>query len=94
MCRSIQPLFNFDPPASDAEIQAAAVQFVRKVSGFSRPARANQAACDRAAAEIAQTVRALLDALVTSAPAKNRVVVAAQARARRVRRTALSGDDK
>ncbi len=87
MCRSIKPLFNFDPPASDAEIQAAALQFVRKVSGYSRPAQANQAACDLAVAEITKTVRTLLDTLVTNAPAKDRAIVAAQARARQARRS-------
>jgi len=86
MCRSIKPLFNFDPPASDAEIQAAALQFVRKVSGYSRPAQANQAACNLAVDEITETVRTLLATLVTNAPARDRAVVAAQARARQVRR--------
>ena len=72
MCRNIRPLFNFDPPATADEIDAAALQFVRKISGFTKPSQANQMAFDAAVAEIAQTAQALLDELTTHAPAKNR----------------------
>lgn len=86
MCRNIRPLFNFSPPASDEEVRAASLQFVRKVSGATRPSRANQDAFDRAVEEIAQTTRTLLDALVTQAPARDREVEAARARVRAERR--------
>jgi len=82
MCRNIRPLHNFEPPASDDEVTAAALQFVRKVSGTTRPSIANQAAFDAAVSEIAHTTRHLLDALVTTAPPKDREVEAAKARAR------------
>ncbi|MEZ4718043.1 MAG: DUF2277 domain-containing protein [Caldilineaceae bacterium] len=67
MCRNIRPLFNFDPPATDAEIRDAALQYVRKISGYSKPSQANQAAFDRAVDEIAAATRSLLDGLVTNA---------------------------
>jgi hypothetical protein len=86
MCRNIKPLFNFDPPATDQEIHAASVQFVRKVSGFTKPSQLNQAAFDRAVTAIDQVVRQLLDSLVTSAEPRDRTVEAAKARAQSLRR--------
>jgi hypothetical protein len=88
MCRNIRTLHNFAPPASDAEIRAAALQYVRKVSGSSKPSAANQAAFDAAVDEIAHTTAHLLAALVTSAPPKDREVEAARARARAATRYA------
>ena len=82
MCRNIRPLHNFEPPATDDEVTAAALQFVRKVAGTTRPSAANQAAFDRAVAEIAHVTRHLLDDLVTTAPPKDRDVEAAKRRAR------------
>ena len=82
MCRNIRPLNNFEPPATNDEVAAAALQFVRKVSGTTKPSQANQAAFDHAVAEIAHTTRHLLADLVTTAPPKNREVEAAKARAR------------
>jgi len=82
MCRSIKPLFNFDPPASDEEIRAAALQFVRKLSGFTVPSRTNAWAFDRATTRVAAAARDLVDSLVTSSAPKNRDVEAARARAR------------
>ncbi len=82
MCRSIRTLHNFDPPATDDEIRASSLQFVRKLSGFTRPAKSNEAAFDRAVDQVAQAVRDLLDGLVTKAPARDRAVEAAKARAR------------
>jgi len=82
MCRNIRPLNNFEPPATRDEVAAAALQFVRKVSGTTRPSQANQEAFDRAVAEIAHTTRHLLDELVTTAPPKDREVEATKARAR------------
>jgi len=82
MCRSIKTLFNFDPPATDEEIQAASLQFVRKLSGFQAPSQANQAVFDRAVDDVFLIARQLVDALVTNAPAKNREEAAAKARAR------------
>ena len=86
MCRNIRTLFNFEPPASDEEVQAAALQFVRKLSGYQAPSQANAAAFERAAREVTASARRLVDALVTTAPARNREVVAAQARARAAKR--------
>ena len=86
MCRNIKTLFNFEPPASDEEIQASALQFVRKLSGYHTPSQANAEAFDRAVREVTASARKLVDALVTSAPARNREVVAAQARARAAKR--------
>jgi hypothetical protein len=88
MCRNIRPLFNFDPPASEEEIRAAALQFVRKISGFTRPARANEAAFNQAIDEIADVSRRLIESLETAAPPKNREVEAAKARARAAERYA------
>ncbi|QCX28558.1 DUF2277 domain-containing protein [Nocardioides jishulii] len=82
MCRNIRPLNNFEPPASSEEVSAAALQYVRKVAGTTKPSAANQAAFDAAVAEIAHTTRHLLDSLVTTAPPKSREVEAAKARAR------------
>ena len=82
MCRNIRQLHNFEPPASTDEVEAAALQYVRKVSGSTKPSQANQAAFDRAVAEVAEATRHLLDALVTTAPPKDREVEAAKARAR------------
>ncbi len=82
MCRNIRPLHNFEPPATGDEVTAAALQFVRKVSGSTKPSAANQEAFDRAVREIAHVTQHLLDDLVTSAPPKNREVEAEKARAR------------
>ncbi|GGO72495.1 DUF2277 domain-containing protein [Nocardioides deserti] len=82
MCRNIRPLHNFEPPATGDEVTAAALQYVRKVSGTTKPSRANQEAFDRAVAEIAHVTRHLLEDLVTTAPPKDREVEAEKARAR------------
>ncbi len=82
MCRNIRTLHNFEPPATRDEVGAAALQYVRKVSGSTHPSHANQAAFDAAVAKVAQATQELLDALVTTAPAKDREVEAAKARAR------------
>jgi hypothetical protein len=82
MCRNIKTLFNFEPPATDEEIRAASLQFVRKLSGFNSPSKANAAAFDRAIEEVAATARALIDALVTAAEPRDREVEAIRARAR------------
>jgi hypothetical protein len=82
MCRNIRPLNNFEPPATRDEVTAAALQFVRKVSGTTKPSQVNQAAFDQAVAEIAHITQHLLDDLVTTAPPKNREVEAEKARAR------------
>ena len=86
MCRNIRPLYNFEPSATDDEIRAAALQFVRKVSGFAAPSAANEEAFNRAVDEVARASSALLQALVTTAPPRDRQVEAAKARARSVRR--------
>ena len=82
MCRSIRTLFNFDPPATDEEVRAASLQFVRKVSGLHKPSHANQAAFDRAVDEIAATARRLVDSLVTNAEPRYREIEAERAKAR------------
>jgi hypothetical protein len=82
MCRNIRPLNNFEPPATPDEVTAAALQYVRKVSGTTKPSQANQAAFDEAVHEIAHVTRHLLERLVTTAPPKDREVEAAKARAR------------
>jgi len=82
MCRNIRVLNNFEPPATEDEVYAAALQYVRKVSGSSKPSAANQAAFDRAVHAIAHATQHLLDALVTNAPPKDREVEAARAKAR------------
>lgn len=81
MCRNIRTLFNFEPPATDAEIRDAARQYVRKLSGSTRPSRANEAAFERAVEEIADATRTLIASLVTAAPPKNREAEAAKRRA-------------
>jgi len=86
MCRNIRVLHNFDPPATEDEVHAAALQFVRKVSGTTKPSAANQLAFDRAVAEIAHITRHLLEDLVTNAPPKDRDEEAAKARARSEKR--------
>ena len=86
MCRNIRPLFNFEPPATDAEVQAAALQYVRKVSGTRKPSQDNADAFERAVAEIAKATRRLVDSLETTAPPKTREVEAAKARARSAHR--------
>jgi hypothetical protein len=82
MCRNIRPLFNFEPPATDDEIRAAALQFVRKVSGFSKPSQANAAAFERGVDEVAKAARLMLASLVTNAEPRDRGVEAAKARER------------
>ncbi|OYN98234.1 DUF2277 domain-containing protein [Enemella evansiae] len=82
MCRNIRTLHNFAPPATDDEVQAAALQYVRKISGSTKPSQANQDAFDRAVAEVTEATQRLLDALVTTAPPKDREVEAAKARER------------
>ena len=86
MCRNIKTLFNFEPPATEEEVRASALQYVRKISGFAKPSLANEKAFDRAIDEVAKASLALLRALVTSGPPKNREVEAAKAHARAVRR--------
>ncbi len=86
MCRNIRTLFNFDPPATDEEIRAAALQFVRKLSGFSKPSAANREVFDRAVDGVAAAASALIGSLVTPTPPKDRKVEAAEAHARAVRR--------
>ncbi|HEX3368848.1 MAG TPA: DUF2277 domain-containing protein [Candidatus Cybelea sp.] len=82
MCRNIKTLHNFQPPATDAEIRASAVQFVRKLSGFARPSKANEAAFERAVKRVTSAATELLDSLVTHAPARDRDTESAKARAR------------
>ncbi len=88
MCRNIRTLHNFDPPANEDEIEAAALQYVRKVSGSTKPSQANAEAFEEAVAAVADATRTLLDRLVTSAPPKNREAEAAKARARAEKRFA------
>ncbi len=86
MCRNIKTLFNFDPPATDEEVRAASLQFVRKLSGFTHPSQANEAAFDRAVDDVAQVARRLIDSLVTNAEPKNREEVAARMKERSAQR--------
>ncbi|HYB95064.1 MAG TPA: DUF2277 domain-containing protein [Vicinamibacterales bacterium] len=86
MCRNIKTLFNFDPPATDDEIRAACLQFVRKLSGFNTPSKANEAAFDRAIDDTFAVARRLIDSLQTNAPPKNREEEAAKAKARAAER--------
>jgi hypothetical protein len=88
MCRNIRQLYNFEPPATSEEVRAAALQYVRKISGFNKPSQVNQQAFDRAVEEIAHVSQHLLDALQTSAPPKDRETEAAKARARAAQRYA------
>jgi hypothetical protein len=89
MCRNIKTLFNFDPPATDEEIRAASLQFVRKLSGFNATSKANAAAFDHAIDEVAATARRLIDSLSTTATPRNREEVAAAAKARAAERFSL-----
>jgi hypothetical protein len=86
MCRNIKTLHNFKPPATDEEIRASSLQFVRKLSGFNKPSKANEEAFNRAVEEVARAAHNLLDSLVTTAPPRDRAVEAAKARARSAER--------
>jgi hypothetical protein len=86
MCRNIKTLFNFDPPATEEEIRAASVQFVRKISGFQKPSKANEAAFATAIDEVSRVAAKLLASLETNAPPRNREIEAAKARARAAKR--------
>ncbi len=86
MCRNIRTLFNFEPPATEEEIREASLQFVRKLSGFTHPSKANQAAFERAVAEVKASATTLIDALVTNAPPRNRDIEADKRRAQAARR--------
>ncbi len=88
MCRNIRTLYNFDPPATDEEVRSAALQYVRKISGFNKPSRANEEAFAEAVDAVAQVSQRLLDALTTSAPPKDREVERAKAQARAAERFA------
>jgi hypothetical protein len=90
MCRNIQALFNFDPPATDDEIRAASLQYVRKVSGFTKPSQANEQAFEQAVDEVAAATKRLVDGLVTAAPPKDREVEAERRRARSANRFATA----
>jgi hypothetical protein len=90
MCRNIRPLYNFEPPASEEEVRGAAVQYVRKISGFSKPSQANAVAFDRAVDDVAEVTARLLSELVTTAPRKDREVEAAKRRARYEQRFAAA----
>ena len=90
MCRNIKTLHNFEPPATEDEIRASALQFVRKLSGFARPSQANQIAFNRAVDQMTEAARELLDALVTNAPPRDREMEAAKARARSAERFSVS----
>ena len=96
MCRNIKTLHNFEPPATDEEIRASAIQFVRKLSGFTRPSKANEAAFDRAVEKVTEAAHELLASLVTNAPPRDREIEAAKARARAAERfapaTSSAGD--
>ena len=86
MCRNIKTLFNFDPPATNDEIQASSLQFVRKLSGFTKPSKANQAVFNQAVEDVACIARELIDSLATNAPSRNREAEAAKARERALAR--------
>jgi hypothetical protein len=88
MCRNIRPLFNFDPPVTEEEVRAASLQFVRKISGFTKPSKTNEEAFSRAVDEVAAAARRLVDSLTTSAPPRDREVEAAKAKARAAERYA------
>jgi hypothetical protein len=90
MCRNIKTLHNFEPPATDGEVRASALQFVRKLSGFTKPSMANEAAFNRAVEEVTRVAKELLDSLVTNAPPRDREVEAAKARARAAERYGVS----
>ena len=91
MCRNIKNLFNFDPPATDEEIRASSLQFVRKLSGFNKPSRMNEEAFDSAVHDVAAVARTLIDALKTDTPAKNRAAESARARVRSAARFSAAG---
>jgi hypothetical protein len=86
MCRNIKPLFNFEPPATDEEIRAASLQFVRKLSGFTKPSKANEMVFERAIEDVAKVARNLINSLVTQSPPRDRETEAAKARARIAKR--------
>ena len=88
MCRNIRPLFNFEPPATDDEVRAAAIQFVRKLSGFTKPSQANEAAFNKAVEDVSGVARQLIDSLVTASPPRDRDEWAARAKARAAERYA------
>lgn len=94
MCRSIRTLFNFEPPATDDELRAASRQFVRKLSGFSAPSQANEAAFNRSVDEVFQAARRLVDSLVTAAPVRDRAIEAGKAQVRSAQRfgRTIAGD--
>ena len=91
MCRNIRTLFNFEPPATDSEVRAASLQFVRKLSGFNAPSKANEAAFSAAVEEVFGVARRLVDSLVTAAPTRDRVEEAAKARERTAKRFGKTG---
>jgi len=91
MCRNIKTLFNFDPPATDEEIRAASLQFVRKLSGFNAPSKANEAAFDRAIDDVFEVARVLIDSLQTTSAPRNRDLVAAAAKERAAKRFGARG---
>jgi hypothetical protein len=91
MCRNIHTLFNYEPPATEEEVRGAALQYVRKISGFTKPSRANEEAFARAVDEVAEASARLLDALVTNAPPRDREVEAERKRARAAERFSLAG---
>jgi hypothetical protein len=86
MCRNIKPLFNFAPPVTEEEIRASSLQYVRKISGFSKPSKANEEAFNRAVDDVSAAARTLLQSLVTNAPARDREIEAAKAKARAAER--------
>ena len=92
MCRNIKNLYNFKPPATEDEIHASSLQFVRKLSGFNRPSKANEQAFDRAVDAVAEAARQLIDSLTTTAPARDRAVEAEKARARSAARFGRTAD--
>lgn len=86
MCRNIKTLFNFEPPASEEEIRASSLQFVRKLSGFTKPSKANEAVFQQAVEDVSKIAREMIDSLVTNAPPRDREIEAAKARARGAKR--------
>jgi hypothetical protein len=88
MCRNIKPLFNFEPPATDDEIRSASLQFVRKLSGFAKPSKVNEAAFEHAIDEVSKIARELIDSLMTQSPPRDREIEAARARAKFAKRMA------